>query len=159
VPHIVQHLEGAARNAFLARYGNEDVRTWSYERAKSAILDLVPEYKAKFMSQALEMSFRAHKLADDVSRFHLYTSHMEQSPDGSRFWRDLLVRKVVDALTCPDMLTMATARYNKRLDHTHSFNDFVGQMHIIITEVSANETLRGPSRSDPEPQQSVCALL
>jgi hypothetical protein len=99
VPHIVQRL--------MTRYGYEDVRSWSYE---PLFLDLVlyPEYKATFMSQALEMSFRAHKLADDVARFQLYTSHMEQSPDGSRFSRDMLVRKVVDA--CPDLLTMASAR-------------------------------------------------
>jgi hypothetical protein len=150
VPHIVQHLEGAARNAFMTRYGNEDVRSWSYEHAKSAILDLVPEYKAKFMSQALEMAFRAHKLADDVARFHLYTTHMEQSPDGSRFWRDMLVSKVVDA--CPDLLTMASARYNKRLDHVHSFDVFVGQVQSIIAEVSANEPLCGPSRAESAPQ-------
>jgi hypothetical protein len=150
VPHIVQHLEGAARNAFMTRYGNEDIRSWSYEHAKSAILDLVPEYKAKFMNQALEMSFRAHKLADDVARFHLYTSHMEQSPDGSRFWRDMLVRKVVDA--CPDLLTKASARYNKRLDHIHSFDAFVGQVQSIIAEVSATEPLCGPSRAESAPQ-------
>jgi hypothetical protein len=104
------------------------------------------------MSQALAMSFRTHKLADDVSRFQLYTSHMEQSPDGSRFWRDMLMRKVVDA--CPDLLTIATARYNRRLEHTHSFDAFVAQTQSIIAEVSANETLRGPSRSEAAPQSS-----
>jgi hypothetical protein len=70
------------------------------------------------MSQALEMSFQTHKLADDVSRFHLYTSQMEQSPDGSRFWRDMLVRKVVD--TCPDCIPWQQSGTTRRLDITRT---------------------------------------
>jgi hypothetical protein len=64
-------LRGAARRAFTAKHGKDDLNHWSFRPFELAMARMVPDFQAHFTDATIQMSFRADMLVDDVTRFVL----------------------------------------------------------------------------------------
>jgi hypothetical protein len=99
---LLQHLVGAAKRMFLKKYGQRlhELQTWTLDEAKRAIASLVPEHRTLFTKAAMNMTFTAKELANNVETFATYVRNGEFHVEGNRLIFDQLQEKLLAA--CPN---------------------------------------------------------
>ena len=95
---LLQHLAGPAKQEFMKMYATADTSQWSFAEAKGKIASLVPDSRVQFTRMALNMSFRAASLPDDIREFIQYLSHGDASWAASEFLASELRLKVSKAV-------------------------------------------------------------
>ena len=152
VPVLVSHLTGAAKRAFLRRWGTLDasvMHAWSLKDAKIAIASLVPNHKVQFTKLAFDMQFSAHSLANDLQKFALYMQHGELPADNSRYVFDRLQEKMQRAVR--DIFSTASGLYNKPFVFKPTFAEIMRDAIDIVSTLQVNGKLvskRGRDETD-----------
>ena len=138
---VLNHLTGAARASFFAKYGNTDRSRWNLDDTYKAIANLVPDYEVLFTRTALEMKFQAKNLVDDINTFAMYLRHGSFALDGNHFIFCELQQKMIKA--CPKIFTLAADLHNLRLvwNPKNSFLWHVRQAIDIVNALQANQQL------------------
>jgi hypothetical protein len=165
---LFANLQGAARKQFTTRWRNLDFHTMTMADAKAKIFALVPNHQTHFSRAALDMTFKANRLASDLDRFALYASHGDLPVDGHHFWYRLIQDKLLDA--CPDLFRLAAEHFGKRIefDPNMTFVDMVDKfMDIVLavqtelkTQLLGKRPLSAPSetgRAAKTPKQTSAA--
>jgi hypothetical protein len=148
---LFAHLNGAARKQFTTRWRNLDFSTMSMNEAKEKIFALVPNHQTHFTRAAMDMKFKAHRLASDLDRFALYASHGDLPVDGYHFWYRMIQDKLLEA--CPDLFRLASEHFGKRIefDPAMAFASMIEHFMDIVLAVQTElkTQLLGEKRSRP----------
>jgi hypothetical protein len=138
---VLNHLAGAARSAFFAKYGSADRSTWKLDDLYHNIANLVPDYAVLFTREAFAMQFRVKTLVDDIDTFAMYLRYGCFSVDGNQYVFSELQRKILDA--CPKIFTLAADLHNLRLVWTpgKSFSWHVSKAIVIVNTLQAEQLL------------------
>ena len=107
---LVSALSGGARSVFNDLYADARVCDWSLADAFSNIAALVPDHGVLFTRRALDMTFTAGTLPDDVKTFELYMRYGDMPADGSQFVWTELQNKMLGA--CPNLFAVAASKHN-----------------------------------------------
>jgi hypothetical protein len=166
---LIANLTGAARKQFLTRWHRRlNFSTMTLADVKSKILALVPNHQTHFSRVAMEMTFRASRLASDLDKFALYAAHGDLPVDGHHFWYRMIQDKLLDA--APDLFRLAAEHFGKRVEFepTMKFADMIDKfMDIVLavqtelqTRLVGGKRGRSPtsaSTSKPPPKQARVA--
>lgn len=147
VPVLVSHLIGAAKRAFLRRWGSMDtsaMQDWSLSDAKLAIAGLVPNHKVHFTKTALAMQFTAGTLEDDLQRFSLYMRNGDLEVDNSHYVFEVLQEKMHRAVH--DIFNLAQGLYGKTLQFKPTFVEIMHDAIDIVSTLQVNGKLNGSKR-------------
>jgi hypothetical protein len=138
---VLNHLAGAARSAFFAKFGSADRSTWKLDDLYLNIANLVPDYAVLFTREAFAMQFRVKTLVDDIDTFAMYLRYGCFSLDGNQYVFSELQRKILDA--CPKIFTLAADLHNLRLVWTpeRSFSWHVSKAIVIVNTLQADQLL------------------
>jgi hypothetical protein len=139
---VLNHLTGAARSAFFAKYGNTDRSQWCLNDMYRAIANLVPDYEVLFTRAAFEMKFQIKTLKDDIDTFAMYLRHGSIHLDGNHFIFCELQRKMIAA--CPKIFTIAADWHNLRLVWLPEspFLSHIQKAIDIVTVLQTNQQLQ-----------------
>lgn len=132
---LIAALRGAAQNVFSQRFTAAEIASWSLEDAEFAIASLVPDYKAFFSRQAIDMRFSIRSLSNDIERFALLMRYGEIKVDGSALVFDWLQRKMLDA--CPEIFSIASSQFNKPFVFAPTFEAIVSAAHEIVNVLTS----------------------
>lgn len=142
---LIRHLKGAANRAFIKMHAHTDISNWSFDEARDAVVALIPNHRAHFTERALDMSFRAQTLAEDVERYGLYLEHGETDANNSSvIYRDFR-KKIVAA--APKLLEQALSQYGLTLAYKPVFTSILADAMTIINRAHMDGLLRTPSPS------------
>lgn len=158
VPVLVSHLTGAAKRAFLRRWGTTAsavVREWTLDDAKLAIASLVPNHKLLFTKTAMDMQFTAGTLENDLQRFSLYMRNGDVAVDNSQYVFDALQSKMQSAVH--DVFTLAANLYNKTLQFKPTFAAIMQDAIDIVSTLQVNGKLTPPKRGRNDAQEQPSA--
>jgi hypothetical protein len=137
VSKLLFSLTGAAKRAFVARFGNvHNVSEWTLDQARSNIASLVPDHDVLFTLQALNMSFSKSSLPDDLQKFRLYIEKGNLPIDNIKLYVRLIQDKLVNAF--PECLTIAATRYGKHLQYKPVFSEMFADAQTLVAELAAN---------------------
>ena len=148
VPVLVSHLTGAAKRAFLRRWGtiaSSVMKEWTLDDAKLAIASLVPNHTLLFTKTAMEMRFTAGTLENDLQRFALYMRNGDVAVDNSQYVFDALHSKMQSA--AHDVFTLAANLYNKTLQFKPTFAAIMQDAIDIVSTLQVNGKLTQPKRT------------
>jgi hypothetical protein len=123
---LIANLTGAARKQFLTRWHRRlDFATMTLADVRTKILALVPNHKTHFSRVAMDMTFRASRLASDLDKFALYAAHGDLPVDGHHFWYRMIQDKLLEA--APDLFRLAAEHFGKRVEFepTMKFADMI----------------------------------
>jgi hypothetical protein len=138
---VQNHLRGAARTAFLAKFGTTDRSQWPLRRIFDAIASLIPDHEVLFTRAALGMSFDLSNLVDDIDSFEMYVRYGSIKSDGNHFIFCELQKKILEA--CPTIFTLASDLHNERFVWTpnKTFRWHVNRAIEIVQTLQANQQL------------------
>jgi hypothetical protein len=138
---LVGALSGAAQRALQRKYQarKHEIGTWTMAQAKTEIASLVPDHKTLFTKQALNMTFNAKHLVNDIQKYGLYMQHGEMEVDNKQLAFEMLQEKMLDA--CPDIFSVAQSAFNLRFDFKPLFEMVIADAVRIVDTLTIHNRL------------------
>lgn len=151
---VLNHLAGAARASFFARYGTVDRSAWTLDTMFTRIAHLIPDYEVIFTREALEMTFNVRSLVDDIDTFAMYLRYGSFPLNGNQYIFTELQKKMLDAY--PRIFTLAADLHNLRLvwNRDRPFMQFVNTAIEIVNTLQANQQLLINDKQSVKPQEA-----
>jgi hypothetical protein len=102
---------------------------------------MVPDHRAHFTDVAIQMSFRANTLVDDVTRFELLVQYGELDADCNWIYRKLQEKLLA---VQPDLLHIASLQFDLRLEYVADFEKHIKMDLEIAATLSRAGSLKPP---------------
>lgn len=133
---ISQKLQGPMLSAYIKKSKVSSAPN-SVAELKTQLRSLFADSAELFTEKAMEMRFSAKRLVDDIATFGVYiqNSSFAQTADANEYIYGKLRAKLIEVK--PDLLIIANAEKNLRLDSEASFEEYIQQAMTIAHSVQS----------------------